>query len=167
MADKKKTATAGNDGITALLERWLGATELLDQTVTIVQQEIHDITELQSRLSDDIITHVKALGGHNDDDAKHVNAVITATQMEDQARQRQEHIVMALETIADALKTLREETVAVAPGLSNNENFRRQWSETLVERQNMEVVRQRFAKALLGEECADKAPSDDDEIELF
>lgn len=123
MADKKKSNAAGNDETTALLERWLGATELLDQTVAIVQQEIHDITELQSRLSDDIITHVKALGGHNDDDAKHVSAVITATQMEDQARQRQEHIVMALETIADALKTLREETAAVARACQTTRPF--------------------------------------------
>jgi len=150
-----------------ILKRWFGATELLDQTVAIVQEEIHEITVLQSRLSEDIITHVKALGVDGEEGAAHVGAIITATQMEDQARQRQEHIVMALETIADAFKTLRDETKAIDSSLENDEEFRRSWSETLVARQNMEVVRQRFAKALLGEEHADKAPADNDEIELF
>jgi len=167
MADENKSSLQKSADLTPILKRWFGATELLDQTVAIVQEEIHEITLLQGRLSEDIMTHVKALDIHGKDDAEHVGAVVTATQMEDQARQRQEHIVMALETIADALKTLRAETLAVEGALEADEDFRRHWSETLVARQNMDIVRQRFAKALLGEDCTDKAPSDNDDIELF
>lgn len=161
MADDKYGA------LEPVLKRWLGATELLDQTVAIVQEEIHEITLLQSRLSDDIITHVKALGVDGEEGAAHVGAIITATQMEDQTRQRQEHIVMALETIADTLKTLRKESLDIVGNLEADENFRRSWAETLVARQNMDVVRQRFAKALLGEDSAENAPSEDSDIELF
>lgn len=97
-----------------------------------------------------------------------VAQLVTGTQFQDRATQHLTHVIEALQALRDATESLQAESIAASPGISTELHADDPLMRSLLDRQSLSAVRQRFLARLLH----DAAPPPPDnasagEIELF
>ncbi len=160
------------------LNRWVEVSGFAARVLSVVLSEIAEVTSMQAKMAAEVSSHIKNLHGALDsqDSRAHMDAVVLATQAEDHIRQRQEHIMAALQVITEALEEMKAEAHE-AHGEAHGEaagdgQLTDRLSRRLLDGQVLRTVRDKFAQALNENEAAPSKEDEDNvkppgEVDLF